>query len=592
MADRRETTRTSRSAPKRIAAPSGHTLAEFRPLSSAEAELLKASRAGRIAQIGLEVPESESDANSVRAGFLRFLALGGDMAAPIHAAGVQLVGAWVSGLLDLSASTLKSRLGLALCNIPKVIYAQTTIGTSINLMNSQIAGLKADGLVLSGDLLLREKFISKGQIVLAGAEIGGDLDLHGATLESAEDVALHAPNIKIKGNAFLCDGFSANGKVDLSNSEITGNLDLESSAISLPKKVAISLNKIEVSGHVWLGKDAKIVGGVSIDSAHVAGNLNFSNGSFSNSGRMAINCFAATIDGIINFSSVTAVQGSINFSGTKVGALIDDIESWCKADDIVLDGFEYRRFLGQDTPLDGPTRVRWLLLQKAEQYGTPFWPQPWEHLAKVLREMGHYEDAKTVSVEKQKEIRRCGLIGARRITPESDSFAKFGTKWWISVSNIAARGLHWFYGALAGYGYRPIKTAGWMVASWLIGSCVYFVAAEDGLMAPANPRIYMDPALASCGTGGDAGKSVWTRCAALPAEYGTFSPWIYSLDVSLPVVDLHQESEWRPVDRNHAGRALRAAEFLQVFVWLQIVFGWLTSLLMVSALGRLIQGDK
>ena len=63
--------------------PAGRTLAEFQPLKPAEQKLLEACRQGTGARISDKRPETATDNNTVRAAFLRFLALGGDEQAPL-----------------------------------------------------------------------------------------------------------------------------------------------------------------------------------------------------------------------------------------------------------------------------------------------------------------------------------------------------------------------------------------------------------------------------------------------------------------------------------------------------------------------------
>src|SRR5712692_9237120 len=81
--------------------PRGRSLVDFGELGAAEKRLLDACAVGRIAQLAAKQPVAESVDNRVRAEFLRFLALGGDEGSVVHEKGVQLVGGWVLGDLDL-----------------------------------------------------------------------------------------------------------------------------------------------------------------------------------------------------------------------------------------------------------------------------------------------------------------------------------------------------------------------------------------------------------------------------------------------------------------------------------------------------------
>src|SRR6218665_2537474 len=91
--------RIRRASIARLAA--GRSLSDLLPLLPGEQTLLLACRQGEVAVLGTSVPEAPLATLRIRAAFLRFLLLGGDSQAPVHERGVQLVGAYVTGSLDL-----------------------------------------------------------------------------------------------------------------------------------------------------------------------------------------------------------------------------------------------------------------------------------------------------------------------------------------------------------------------------------------------------------------------------------------------------------------------------------------------------------
>lgn len=72
--------------------PINRTLSEFSTRSGAEETLLRCAAAGTWAKIQDQAPEERTEANIVRAEFIRFLALGGDDDAPVHERGLFLTG--------------------------------------------------------------------------------------------------------------------------------------------------------------------------------------------------------------------------------------------------------------------------------------------------------------------------------------------------------------------------------------------------------------------------------------------------------------------------------------------------------------------
>jgi hypothetical protein len=120
----------------------GRSLGDFAPLSSAETVLLDAARRGVDAVIATDRPSAETDANRVRADFVRFLAPGGVTDAPVHEQDVQLIGGWLTGALDLDATTIGVQITLVKC----------VIGT-ISTYDARFRVLALDGSRVDGGFL-------------------------------------------------------------------------------------------------------------------------------------------------------------------------------------------------------------------------------------------------------------------------------------------------------------------------------------------------------------------------------------------------------------------------------------------------------
>jgi len=70
---------------------------------------------------------------------------------------------------------------------------------------------------------------------------------------------------------------------------------------------------------------------------------------------------------------------------------------------LLLNRCRYGAFTGGVVTAEG--RIKWLSLQDEARWKQDFWPQPWEQCAKVLREMGHREDARAILIEMEKRQR-------------------------------------------------------------------------------------------------------------------------------------------------------------------------------------------
>jgi hypothetical protein len=142
--------------------PFGRSLSDFWQLSSAEQKLLDACRKSECAVISDKRPEQATEQNTVRADFVRFLALGGDEYAPVHEMGVQLLGAWIEEDLNLESATLPHTLGLFCCHLSKIILLHSNVKASVGFTGSYILGLEADGMRCSGGVFLNKEFSTTG----------------------------------------------------------------------------------------------------------------------------------------------------------------------------------------------------------------------------------------------------------------------------------------------------------------------------------------------------------------------------------------------------------------------------------------------
>lgn len=590
--------RRKRSAGAEPLRPHGRSLADFGDLSVGEGRLLQCCRKGSVAVVANERPHEETELNRVRAAFVRFLVLGGDDQAVLHEQGVQLAGAWISGLLDLDGIATEHSIWLWNCRIEKIFARHAKLGIlslggcalerellgdglrcrgillrsgfyaagEVRLLGASVDGnlectgsrfensggiaLSCDGTIVAGDVFLRDGFQAVGEVRLIGAVINGDLDCAGGNFDGGGGRALHCDRIEIAGGAYLRHNFCANGEVRLLGSKIGINLDCGGGRFINEKDKALSCDRALVGGNVYLNEDFEAQGEVRLIGAQIGGDLVCSYGKFVNPHGLALMCDGLRVQSAFFFRQLGAVEGGIHLSGAYAGALCDDFASWDASDDhLVLDGFTYLRLAG-NAPTDAVTRVAWLNLQQSSHLTSDFKPQPWEQLIKVMREMGHPDEARAVAVEKQKHLRKAGHLPR------------------------GARLFHWLYGALVGYGYRPMRLLGVTATIWLICASAYWWAANPGFLGPAAHLVAPPPR---------EGKT-------LVADYANFVPLIYSADVLLPVIDLGYKDEWQPVV-SRDGQPLLAGQLLRFLYWFEIAFGWVAGLLLVGVLGNLIKKD-
>jgi hypothetical protein len=615
-----------------IKRPFGRSLSDFGELKKAEKTLLECCATGEEAKIGETVPTDDSDPNKIiRAGFLRFLLLGGDEGAPVHEKGVQLHGAWIEGALDFQKCFVPHGMRLLMCRINAEMIARNAhIAGPLDLSGSHLRhGLNADGLrcdssvflqcgfcafgevlllsaevsgsvrcsggqfyseeglailadraVIAGNFHLDEGFKATGTVQLLGTRIGRDLVCTRGRFEPIKGAAICADSIVVAGAVFLNEGFESIGLVRLLRAEIGRNLECHGGQFLPQEGVALLASGIAVEGDVFFKREFKATGEVRLVGAQIAGNLEFE-GKIFTPDPIALNLQEITVGNTLLLSGLGA-PARISVASAQIGQLVDNLSAWSKG--TMLNGLVYKS-LADRAATDAATRIEWLNKQSAKELGEDtlkrnFRPQPWKQLQKVLREMGHDADAREVGVAYENQLRKADRIG--QITD-----VKNGNRWIPFLRRKYLRALHWLFGFLAGYGYHPLRLFMSLVWVWLFCGVIYWWLAytPHSAIGPTDPLVFQNSAYQACTTENNGN---WMLCKQLPAEYTTFSPLAYSLDVLLPLVDLGQEKRWGPLVPTPARHfciellSLSPPHWVRLLNWFQILYGWIASLLFVA----------
>lgn len=579
--------------------PRGRSLKDFGKLRPAEQDLLKKCRLGLECVRGTERPKAPNHDNIVSGELIRFLVLEGDARHPVHELGVWLKGAWIEGDIDLECVRSPVFVALRDCHVAGLFRAVDAELPGLNLEGTLLHGIDAARLAMKGSLFLRNGASVKAELRLQGAAIGGNFDCDGSEFCDAEipadsalrgtsqvaPAAIRADGLIVKGDLLMGKSskhqkFTAHGEVRLTGARIEGNATFSGGAFlgrsaaevgrhikELP--LALNADGVVVEGAAFLDKDFSAKGGVALTGAQIGGSLDLSGGTFesgeckpaeSGECKPALDAQRMNVKGNLDVRRATFV-GPLDLTAAKVSSLVDDMHCWPKGG-LHLDGFHYDRIYG---PTSARRRIRWLKNQHKKHFSGDFKPQPWEHLIKVLREMGHPDSASKVAIKKE-------------------------WLWCLHADmGIIRRLLHFLHGVFASFGYRPLTTIIWLGAVFYIFSMYYDYAEKEGLVGPTAPAIQISDKFKDCG---GPGNIPWTSpLCPLPPEYTSFDPTIYSLDLILPFVDLQQESNWAPITVGDAGRRLPTGSRMRWLMWVEIIFGWLMSLLLVTALGRVLKRD-
>lgn len=524
-------------------------------LSDAERKVVEHASRGKTCQLGAGEPSKGAkwgEERVVRASVIYALCCGLHDDWPVHAKGVRISGARIDGKLDFEDAVLQSPLHLLHCYIGEPMSFERARLPVLCLTGSYTHGIQADGLD-ANQVVLDNGFHAKDEVHLRNATITGDLQCQGGTFDNLGGKAMAADGLDCKGNVFLRYGFSAKGVVRLLGAKIGGNLECTRGTFENPEgkdenseRVALYADGLDCKGAVFLRQGFSAIGEVRLIGATIDGDLDCTGGTFENPEGYALcvnrlkckgNLFFAerfSADGSVQLPGAT-FNGYLSLTGARVATLIDDQKSWPKSKCLLIDGFHY----DQIEPADVKTRLEWIGRMPA----THFAPQPYTQLATVLHSHGAERAASKILMAREKARAQRG--------PDP---------WWFKV---------WLriLGFTIGYGYQSWRALVILVFLWLLGWGIF---SFDGVQRQIARSIDTTP-VASALSPGD----VITNPPQL-----VFHPFLYSLDVLVPVVNLQVEEDWTV----HDG-------WVWWFMRAQIVLGWIFSTLAVLGFSGLVRKD-
>jgi len=559
-------------------------------LTEAEKRMLRAAAAGLIADCTLGGPGDPATAETwprertIRPAVLRWSCMEAEPRRRIDPKGLQIYAARMDGAIDLSFLELCWPLAMVSCALRggvvlvrastrDVKFSCCRLGllaeTHPSVAEGQTISLLGDGITISGGLFLDRGLVAEGEVRLVNGNITGDLACRGAAILNGNGFSLNAGGAEIRGSVFLD---AAGGDRDSS---------------------------FRCRGAVCLA-GAKIGQDLSCNSPMPTGE-----------GSFVLVMQRAKVGGVLSLKGDFHSVGLVDVRDAESNVLDDHPTSWPEPGYLRIDGFVYKR-IGPDGPTDARSRIDWLSRQYPPLPARPaiapltwatraaapspaqprcgsgwaswkgiaaavlrqtaavlrgqlawwkdrrhsiaesgrrnlFRPQPYTQLAKVLRDSGHLADAREILITRERHRRTYGGM------------------------NFFARPFHCLFGLAVAYGYRWWQAFAWLLVFVALGTSIFHLGRQNGLMVPSRERVYMS--------------QEYKRDHLLPAEYPRFNSFVYAFDTFVPVVDLHQEAYWRPLTTDPWGRKLR------VYLWCHVIFGWALTAALVAGLARALRKE-
>ena len=240
----------------------------------------------------------------------------------LHRRGVVIVGARVTGGLDLECADLDRRFRLVRCQLGDGrISLHDARARTVHLTDVRCGGFDADRAEVAGSLVLRG-LRSSGEVRLVGARVAGGLELHGARLHVPGAVALHARGVEVAGSVWLRDA-TVRGEVNLVNAKVGGDLSCAGSRLSNPGAVALRASRATLAGNLFLDHGFAADGQVRLAGTGVRGNVRCAGATITSPDGVALDLETAQVGESVDLTGGVAATGQVRLAGATVGGTVD-----------------------------------------------------------------------------------------------------------------------------------------------------------------------------------------------------------------------------------------------------------------------------
>jgi hypothetical protein len=240
----------------------------------------------------------------------------------------------VTGKLQTSASTSKES-AIWLC--------ESRIGGRLLCVDTVIDGggersIQADRMQVSGNIRLIHAFTAVGEVRLIGAQVGGSLDLTGASIESRlTGLALDLGEAAIEGSVFMIDDSSGRrpsitGRIDMGRARIGGqflirNAKMEARSVnpvgsaysrSRAGVTALSAPRLSVGAEMTLDGSCQVTGEMDLAMSELSSLFLGPGTSVHSPGRTALDLTNAELFSSFTLAEAVTVEGTVKLRGARI----------------------------------------------------------------------------------------------------------------------------------------------------------------------------------------------------------------------------------------------------------------------------------
>lgn len=520
--------------------------------------------------------------------------------------GINVYGAKVEGILDLSYTDIPIPLWFDRCYFNNEVWLKNAKIPTLTLKGCWTKKILADGIQVANNVGLRDGFHSTGEVLFRDANIGAGFIAVDATFEctppksfSAVSVnSLGCDRIKVNGSMFL-RGSVFRGEVGLAGAHIGSNLECDGSTFENPfsnqdgSRYAIRADRITVNGGMFLRYQFSCKGAVRILNANL-GTLDCTDSAIEGDGKNGFNAEAATISGYAVFDNFRILNGGVGLRAINAGdvtfrgaqlttvdlrfaairrtfrlinsvnaenplwdlrnastiAVEDDKESWPAPGRFRIDGFTYQCFGGVSAELPGESSIVPIDFRSRKQWidSDPLRPpHAYRQLANFYLRIGDTLKARQ-ALYSLEDLLHLTMI------QESSRF------WRRALHGIWRQLLKW----TIGYGYKLWLSAVWLALLLIVGGFLSHWSYSAHVIIPTDKDAY----------------TFFAQHGYPPSSYPHFSMTMFSIENTLPAVNFAMSDHWVAVG------------WLRYWFMCQRIFGWFLSIFFVAGITGLTKSDK
>ncbi|MFI5764243.1 membrane-associated oxidoreductase [Streptomyces sp. NPDC051563] len=445
---------------------------------------------------------------TVRAEVLTALLLNGSSANG-QVAGLNVRGARITGKLNLKYAVVDHAIRLRGCWFERKPLVYGAKLRALVLSDSALPGLT--GATVAVDVVLRLSCCRiTGPVRLAGARIAGGLFLTRAVIGTPGAAESEEPPLQFNhadiGTDVIAPGLTVHGQTRINGATVGGQINLDDARLLAPGGTALHAETLT------LGTDLRAMrlearGRVNLTGSRIPGQLNLAYARLVNPGGVALRA-SSCVAGEVWLRSCPTVQGGVNLRRSTFDLLHVPPSTWPAQ--IRIDGLTYRTLAPHL-----PAEQRLPALEREE---SGYLPYAYEQLAAAYRTVGDEAGARTVQLAKLRRHRR--------------TLPRHARLWGLLQD------------ATVGYGFRPLRAAGWLLALLITGTVAYWFHHPRPLKVGESPE---------------------------------FNPVFYTIDLMLPIIGFGQEEAFAPDG------------WYQWLSYLLIVTGWVLATTTAAGVSRSLQ---